>query len=180
MKVDRMGPPRGAPESKDDRISPHHNRGEPDLGENALNREVVIKKLPVCAVVAWLTLFSAVAAAAAGETPPEAPPGMATYYFGILVKGPKWSPEETPERAQIGEGHMAHIREMAAAGKLVLAGPFLEDGDWRGILIYKTDTLEEAQKLADEDPAVKAGRLAVTMHPLLLQKGVLPCATAGS
>ena len=125
----------------------------------------------VAALVSALLLLPAGLRAAEPES--GIPPNMAVYYFGILVRGPKWSPEDTPERAKVQEGHMAHIRAMAKAGNLVLAGPFMDDGDWRGILIYKATSLEEAQTLADEDPAVEAGRLAVTMHPLLLEKGTL-------
>lgn len=104
----------------------------------------------------------------------ELPPNMTTYYFGILMKGPKWSADETPERAAIQEGHMAHIQSMWKAGKLVLAGPLADDGDWRGVLIYRTKSLDEAQRLANDDPAVKAGRLTVTMHPWMVERGILP------
>lgn len=123
-----------------------------------------------------LPLLAAAALAffAGPSTAADLPPNMTTYYFGILVKGPQWSPEETPERAKIQEGHMAHLTAMHKAGKLVLAGPLADGGDWRGILIYRTKTLEEAQSLANEDPAVKAGRLAVTMHPWLVERGILP------
>ena len=115
-------------------------------------------------------------AAAATRPLPAAdvPPNMTTYQIGVLTKGPKWSAEESPERKKIGEGHMAHIQAMWKAGKLVLAGPLADDGDWRGILIYRTKTLEEAQRLADDDPAVQAGRLVVKMHPWLVERGVLP------
>jgi uncharacterized protein YciI len=116
-----------------------------------------------------------VALAAVPTLSADAPPSnMTTYYFGILVRGPKWSPEDTPERAKIQEGHMAHLDAMWKAGKLVLAGPLMDDGDWRGILIYRTKTIDEAQSLANDDPAVKAGRLQVTMHPWLVQRGILP------
>jgi uncharacterized protein YciI len=104
----------------------------------------------------------------------EIPPNMTTYYFGVLMKGPKWSAEPTPERAKIQEGHLAHLQAMWKAGKLVLAGPLGDDGDWRGVLIYRTKTLEEAQRLAGDDPAVAAGRLVVTMHPWMIERGILP------
>jgi len=104
----------------------------------------------------------------------EMPPNMTTYYFGVLMKGPKWTTQETPERTKIQEGHMAHLTAMWKAGKLVLAGPLGDDGDWRGVLIYRTKTLDEAQRLANDDPAVQAGRLAVTMHPWMVERGILP------
>jgi uncharacterized protein YciI len=53
---------------------------------------------------------------------------------------------------------------MAAEGSLVLAGPFLEDGDLRGIYVFDVRTLEEARALTETDPAVKAGRLAMELH----------------
>ena len=104
----------------------------------------------------------------------DLPPNMTTYYFGVLMKGPKWSADATPERAAIQEGHMAHLQAMWKAEKLVLAGPLADDGDWRGVLIYRTKSLEEAQRLANDDPAVKAGRFMVTMHPWMIQRGILP------
>jgi uncharacterized protein YciI len=104
----------------------------------------------------------------------EMPANMTTYYFGVLMRGPKWSVEDTPERAKIQEGHLAHLNAMWKAGKLVLAGPLADDGDWRGVLIYRTKTLEEAQQAANADPAVQAGRMVVTMHPWMVQRGILP------
>jgi len=104
----------------------------------------------------------------------DMPPNMTTYYFGVLMRGPKYSAEESPEREKIQEGHMAHLTAMWKAGKLVLAGPLVDDGDWRGVLIYRTKSIEEAQTLANDDPAVKAGRLVVTMHPWMVQRGILP------
>jgi uncharacterized protein YciI len=123
--------------------------------------------------VALLTLAwpgGAAGAADAGGTPPN----MTTYYFGILVRGPNWTPGETPELVALQKAHIAHLTDMWKAGKLVVAGPLMDDTEWRGILIYRTKTLEEAQKLADDDPAVRAGRLQVTMHPWLVERGILP------
>jgi uncharacterized protein YciI len=123
-----------------------------------------------------LPIAAAVVAASAGLAAPAAgmPANMTTYYFGILEKGPGWTPGDTPELAKIQEGHLAHLTAMWKAGKLVLAGPLEDAGDWRGVLIYRTKTLEEAQALANDDPAVKAGRLKVAMHPWWVQKGILP------
>ena len=121
------------------------------------------------ATASLLALRLAVPATAA-----EMPPNMTTYFFGVLMKGPRWSAKDTPERTAIQDGHMAHIQAMWKAGKLVLAGPLADDGEWRGVLIYRTKTIEEAQRLASDDPAVKASRLVVTMHPWMVERGVLP------
>jgi uncharacterized protein len=102
------------------------------------------------------------------------PADLATYYFGFLKKGPTWTAEQTPETQKIQEGHMAHLRASGESGKLVIAGPLADNGDIRGILVYKTATMEEANAIAAADPAVKAGRLVVEMHKWFVSKGALP------
>ena len=68
---------------------------------------------------------------------------------------------------------MAHIREMAASGKLVTAGPFTDDGELAGIFVFDT-TAEEAKALAEQDPTVQAGRLVLEFHGWMAAEGVLP------
>ncbi len=105
---------------------------------------------------------------------PEIPLTRADYIFGLIVRGPNWTKEETEETKKIQEGHMANIRRLAEAGKLVLAGPFFRDGERRGVFIFKVDSLKEAQELAETDPAVIAGRLRVELHRWSVPKGMLP------
>ncbi len=122
-------------------------------------------------------LVLSLAVAAAAQTPAAAPgkpgelPLMETYYLVMLVKGPKWTSGPPPE---LMTQHRGHLRKMAAAGKLVLAGPLADDGTVRGLAVYKVATLEEARSLASEDPTVKAGHFAVEAHPWMVQKGILP------
>src|SRR5688500_6713262 len=71
---------------------------------------------------------------------------------------------DTEEQA-IQKAHMDNIHRMADEGKLILAGPFMDKGELRGIYIFNVTTLEEAQKLTETDPAVKAGRLIMELHP---------------
>jgi len=97
---------------------------------------------------------------------------MTTYYVGFLYRGPKWTPEVTPEVERLQEEHMANIRRMADSGKLLLAGPFSDGGNLRGMFVFQVDSMEEAKALADADPAVKAGRLTVEMHPWYSAKGI--------
>lgn len=101
---------------------------------------------------------------------------MRTYIMGFLRRGPAWSAERTPEVMRISEGHMAHIRAMGAAGKLVLAGPFEVEGTppnaLAGILLFDMESIEEARALAAEDPAVKAGRFTLEVMPWYGPKGL--------
>lgn len=88
---------------------------------------------------------------------------MKSYTFVLLKRGPAWTPDQTPETTKIFEGHMANIKAMARAGKLVLAGP-LEAGDtertaYAGIFIFDTTSPDEVKALLANDPAVQIGRL---------------------
>jgi uncharacterized protein YciI len=52
---------------------------------------------------------------------------------------------------------------MSAEGKLVLAGPFLDDGELRGIYIFNVATVAEAEALTRSDPAIQAGSLVLEL-----------------
>ena len=71
--------------------------------------------------------------------------------LAFWVRGSKWTKEQTEETKKIQEGHMANINRLAETGKLVLAGPFVDGGDRRGVFIFKIDSLSEAQALTDTD-----------------------------
>lgn len=90
--------------------------------------------------------------------------GMKSYVLVFLKKGPNRSQDSTV-RAQLQAAHMANINRLAEEGKLVMAGPMMEDGDIRGIYLFDVRTLEEAKALTETDPAVQAGSLVLEMHP---------------
>jgi uncharacterized protein len=89
---------------------------------------------------------------------------MKQYFFVMLTKGPNRDQDSiTVQKLQ--EGHMANIYKMADMKKLAIAGPFLDEGSWRGIFILDVATAEEAKQLIENDPAIKAGRLKYEIHP---------------
>lgn len=90
--------------------------------------------------------------------------GMRPYVLAFLKSGPN-KPASPEQAAELQQAHMANIHRMADAGKLVLAGPFMDDGDLRGIYVFAVATLDEARALTDSDPAVKAGTLVMELHP---------------
>lgn len=82
--------------------------------------------------------------------------GMKQYVFCILKKGSNTTATKE-ERSKFFEGHMTNITRLASEGKLVVAGPFLEnDKNYSGLFIFNVSTVEEALKLVESDPAVKA------------------------
>ncbi len=109
---------------------------------------------------------------AIGQEKAPARPEMTLYYLALLSRGPKWTPEQTPEVERIQAEHMKNIQKMAGDGKLVAAGPITDGGQLRGIFILAVRSIEEAKSLAEGDPAVKSGRLAVEVHPWMSQKGI--------
>ncbi|MFN0156786.1 MAG: YciI family protein [Bacteroidota bacterium] len=97
---------------------------------------------------------------------------MTMYVMGFLKKGPAWSSEKTPDSEILQNAHLTHLDDMERMGKLVGAGPITSEGDLRGILIFKADSVAEVQELAMSDPAVKAGQLALELHPWFALKGI--------
>ena len=97
---------------------------------------------------------------------------MTTYYMAFLKKGPKWAPEVTEETKKIQSAHLANIEKLVEEGKMILAGPFLDEWEVRGIFVYKVDSIEEAIALTQQDPAVVAGRLTLEVHPWYSAKGI--------
>lgn len=105
---------------------------------------------------------------------------MTTYYVGFLYRGAKWTPEVTPETNRLQEAHMANIRRMGAEGKLLVAGPFSDEGALRGMYVFKVATKEEAEALVQSDPAVQAGRLRFELHPWFAAKNIVVTPHAAS
>lgn len=105
---------------------------------------------------------------------PASPIKMTTAYLGFLTRGAKWTPEKTPATQEIQKAHLANINRLAEMKKLVVAGPFGDDTNLRGIFVFRVASIDEAKALAETDPAVQAGRLAIDMHPWLVPEGVLP------
>jgi uncharacterized protein YciI len=90
--------------------------------------------------------------------------GMKQYVMAFLKTGPNRDMNQA-EAMEIQRAHLDNIRRMAESGDLVLAGPFMDTGEIRGIYLFNVSTLEEARALTETDPAVEAGRLEMELHP---------------
>ncbi len=106
----------------------------------------------------------------------NSPLKLNTVYFAFLKKGPnrKEGDDKNPEIQELQKAHIANIQRLAAMKKLLVAGPFGDNGDLRGIFVLRVASLKEAQDLCATDPMVKSGRLLVELHPWQVPEGVLP------
>ncbi|UPQ80631.1 YciI family protein [Flavobacterium azooxidireducens] len=101
--------------------------------------------------------------------------GDTTYvmqkYFLVLLKKRKNRNHSKEEAAELQKQHMAHIGWLDKTGKISIAGPSDNHETVAGFLLFHTETMKEADSLANLDPAVKAGRLEVETLPWWAAKG---------
>ena len=98
-----------------------------------------------------------------------------SYTFVLLKRGPQADEFSDGELSRLQEQHLAHLGAMGELGALLVAGPFSDQSDesLRGFALYRTD-LEETRRLAEQDPAVRAGRIAVDVMTWWTMRGALP------
>jgi uncharacterized protein len=95
---------------------------------------------------------------------------MKTYFMVFLKRGPKRS-QTKDEAAKIQKAHLENIERLAEEGKICMAGPFLDDGEIRGIFVFAVESKEEVEELCSTDPAIIAERLIAEIHPWYAAKG---------
>ena len=91
----------------------------------------------------------------------------------VLLVRPFDAPELTDEEAaDLQDRHLAFRADLRDRGYLVGGGPLVDQDDdhLRGISIMSCDP-ETARRLSSEDPAVRAGRLAVEVMTWMVPAG---------
>jgi uncharacterized protein YciI len=99
---------------------------------------------------------------------------LTTVYLAFLLRGEKFTPEQTAATEELQKAHLANIVRLNNMNKLIVAGPFGDEGTMRGIFVFRVSSMEEARLLTETDPAIKAGRLALELHPWQVPEGILP------
>jgi uncharacterized protein YciI len=100
------------------------------------------------------------------------PANLETLVFGFLVRGTNTSQDKATATA-LQKEHLAYMDALHKQGKLVMAGPIVDGGEKRGVVVYRVKDVAEAKALAAEDPSVKAGRLTLEAYPWMTFKGIL-------
>lgn len=79
-------------------------------------------------------------------------------------------PDGTARRNEHRDAHLAHIEALDAAGRITFAGPIKSDDGAVStgvVLLLEAASLDEAKRVAHEDPYVKGGVYAVlTVSPI--------------
>lgn len=98
---------------------------------------------------------------------PETPEDMGVHPFFMLRRGAAGGPE-------MARAHQEYIRSLRGQGKLSAAGAVQGGGDLLGIVIFSRIPDDEARRLMDGDPGVKAGLMRVEAHRWWCSAHVLP------
>ena len=98
---------------------------------------------------------------------------MARLFVLFLIKGPMWTSEATAESAKLQIEHVEYQLSLRKSGKTLLVGPLIDNGEIRGITIFKVNSEAEVKSLIDQDPAVKAGAFLYHFHSWMVEKEAL-------
>jgi uncharacterized protein YciI len=101
--------------------------------------------------------------------------GMHKYVMAFLKTGPAKIADKA-KMAELQKAHLKNISKLADEGKLVVAGPFMDEGDVEGIFIFDVTTIAEAKALTETDPAIKAGTLVMELRPFYCSAALMEVA----
>ena len=86
-------------------------------------------------------------------------------YFMVFLKAGTNRCQDSATVEKIQVGHLGNIERLMNEKKMVLAGPFMDEGMYKGIFIFDVPTEKEVILLLSMDPAVKSGWLDYEIHP---------------
>jgi uncharacterized protein YciI len=90
------------------------------------------------------------------------PSTIETCYVAFLRKGPAWRVLETPEEKEQQNRHLAFLKSLYETGIILVYGPTVDaPDDLRGLAVLKAVSPEEARRIMDNDPHVRAGHLVI-------------------
>ena len=95
-------------------------------------------------------------------------PKRTVHLLVVFRLGPAWNQEVPSARHPALEGHGEYVDRLFDDGRLVIAGPLLNDSGvvaleavTGAVFVLRAATPQEARRLAEADPAVQAGLLEV-------------------
>jgi len=89
-------------------------------------------------------------------------------FLYLLKLTPKYYDENNfdDEAMKTIQTHFKRLQDMLEKGKLIFAGRAdVENDKTFGIVVFDANTLKEAEQIANNDPAVRAGIMSVEVFP---------------
>src|SRR3954464_6245987 len=119
-------------------------------------------------IVLGMVLLVGLRAVAQQAGPPpglEIPSNMKQYIVVFLVENANGKAHDDP---QMMKKHLAFIRGQVESGKVVLVGPFTDNGKIAGMFIMDVPTAEDAKKVLAAEPMTSAGWVTPEVHAAML------------
>ncbi|MGO9560103.1 MAG: YciI family protein [Acidimicrobiales bacterium] len=103
----------------------------------------------------------------------DPPADFDTYELVLLLRVAE--PPELDEAASdlLQSQHLGFFAKMREGGYMTVAGPIVGGDEIAGISIYRVGSIEKARALAEDDPAVRAGRHAIRVMKWYTEKGAV-------
>ena len=102
-------------------------------------------------------IILACAAGATAQIQPEYDMGKMQMVF--LSRSTEWKPKDSADKTRIEKNHRDYITDLIKTGKCALEGTVPADDFLYEILVFKTESIDEARSLVNAFPGVKAGML---------------------
>ncbi|HUZ87733.1 MAG TPA: YciI family protein [Candidatus Baltobacterales bacterium] len=96
-------------------------------------------------------------------------------YAVVFLRRPAGAPQMSEEALdELQRKHLAFWARLREEGHVLVNGPFIgqPDHSLRGVAVLRT-SVEEASRLAHQDPSVQAGRLILEIFGWLVPHGAL-------
>lgn len=100
---------------------------------------------------------------------------LEAFELVILLRSDNPRPYDEESLERIQREHLAYLDSLRVADLIVTNGPVLDQPDesLRGLTFFRTGSLDEARRLAGQDPAVLAGRLTFEVMTWLCRPGTM-------
>jgi len=99
-------------------------------------------------------------------------PPMTHYVLALYRKAPGRAEIPEAEAAEVQEAHLAHLRRLRESGATIATGPFEEETDLRGAIVFRTGSVDEAKRWMERDPAIVRGRLVIDFYTWFAPAGL--------
>jgi|GEM_PF-2373430 len=97
---------------------------------------------------------------------------LTSYEIGIMLKGPKWTPDTPAKIKELQQKQNEPWRQAVTAGTLVGLVQVIDPKEIVAVLFFKNQTAESMKDMAAKAPAVKTGLLKAEVRKVWGTKGL--------